>query len=173
MAAVPSVVKYSHIHFGVWAGLSEAKKDGFAEHCRPRHRFRAKPLGLRHAHGAGHRHRHHSTATGLLPCGGRVPNLSICAKVKRRWWPDFGKSTVKATLTELATLEGSLSGYGFSGTKATIAASSADLNSSGTFKGEFSGGIYGSSGDEAAGVFAFDGGDAGAFNGAFGGTSKP
>ena len=33
----------------------------------------------------------------------------------------------------------------------------------------FSGAVYGPDGSEAAGVFSFDGGDAGAFTGAFGG----
>ena len=38
------------------------------------------------------------------------------------------------------------------------------------FDGMFSGDIYGPSGSEAAGVFDFDGGEAGAFRGAFGGA---
>ena len=72
-------------------------------------------------------------------------------------------------LAGLATLEGTLSGNGFSGIKAT-AISHDDLDSDGTFEGEFSGGIYGPTGSEAAGVFDFDGDEAGAFRGAFGGT---
>ena len=47
-----------------------------------------------------------------------------------------------------------------------------DLDASGKFAGEFSGGIYGPDGEEAAGVFDFDGGEAGAFRGAFGGTNQ-
>ena len=81
---------------------------------------------------------------------------------------DFEDGEFTGVLAGLATLEGTLSGNGFSGIKAT--ASHDDLDSDGTFAGEFSGGIYGPTGSEAAGVFDFDGGEAGAFRGAFGGA---
>ena len=55
---------------------------------------------------------------------------------------------------------------------ATVASTHADLDHSGDFEGEFSGGIYGPAGTEAAGVFDFDGEEAGAFVGAFGGTNQ-
>ena len=65
-------------------------------------------------------------------------------------------------------LKGSLSGNSFSGTSAT-GITHPDLEATGTFDGEFSGNLYGPDGEEAAGVFAFDGKEAGAFTGAFGG----
>ena len=82
---------------------------------------------------------------------------------------NFKDSEFKGTLTGLATLEGDLTGNGFSGTTAKVSGND-DLDSAGTFAGEFSGGIYGPTGSEAAGVFDFDGGEAGAFRGAFGGA---
>ena len=55
---------------------------------------------------------------------------------------------------------------------AKVVSTHTELDPSGDFEGEFSGGIYGPAGTEAAGVFDFDGGEAGAFVGAFGGTNQ-
>ena len=82
---------------------------------------------------------------------------------------DFDKDEFKGMLTGLATLEGSLSGNGFSGTKAT-AITHPDLVSTATFKGMFEGGIYGPAGEEAGGIFDFSSTAGGAFRGAFGGA---
>ena len=82
---------------------------------------------------------------------------------------NFENGEFTGVLTGLATLEGTLSGNGFSGTKAPRSVTTTWI-ASGTFAGEFSGGIYGPTGSEAAGVFDFDGDEAGAFVGAFGGT---
>ena len=173
-AALPSAVKYSHIHFGVWAGLGDAEKDGTQK---------LADLGIGFVQNIGEGM---PEGTGI---GTATFNGDWVAVVQRQnsaaagafnqydggatLTADFNKDEFKGVLTGLATLEGSLSGYAFSGTKAT-AISHPDLDSSGTFKGSFSGGIYGDDGSEAAGVFSFMGGEAGSFVGAFGGgTSKP
>ena len=79
----------------------------------------------------------------------------------------------KADLTGLATLEGTLDGQRVLGHRGNWPVTHDGPEcSTGTFAGEFSGGIYGPKGEEAAGVFDFDGGEAGAFVGAFGGTPQ-
>ena len=50
---------------------------------------------------------------------------------------DFGKDTFKGTLTGLATLDGSLSGNGFSGTKATVRANDYGLTAGAEFSADF------------------------------------
>jgi len=80
---------------------------------------------------------------------------------------NFSEDEFTADLMGLAMLEGTLSGNTFSGTDADV--SHVDMVASGTFAGSFNGAIYGPDGAEAAGVFSFDGGDSGAFVGAFGG----
>ena len=84
---------------------------------------------------------------------------------------NFDKAEFTAALTGLATLSGTLANNGFSGSKATQIDHD-DLDKTATFTGEFSGGIYGPKGREAAGVFDFSGDEAGAFRGAFGGTNQ-
>ena len=85
---------------------------------------------------------------------------------------DFGKETISAILTDLATLSGDISGNTFSGTKATVEVNGHGLTEDGKFTGEFSGGFYGSKAAEAGGVFDFTSEDAeaGEFSGAFGGN---
>ena len=80
---------------------------------------------------------------------------------------NFSEDVFTADLVGLAMLEGDLSGNTFSGTDAEV--THGDMEGDGTFAGSFNGAIYGADGAEAAGVFSFDGGDAGAFVGAFGG----
>lgn len=166
MAALPSLEAYSHIHFGVWAGLKDNDKGdnsaigdlgiGFVQNY--------DGSGVTTAHVTG-------TATysgdwvGVVR-GSHSTSLSS-ANGSATLTANFSTDEFEADLATLATLEGSLSGNTFSGTDATV--SHADMNASGTFDGSFSGAIYGPDGAEAAGVFSFDGGDAGAFVGAFGG----
>ena len=70
---------------------------------------------------------------------------------------NFGKGTITATLTGLATLEGAIDTNTFSGTKATkmMLRDPHGLDSDGKFTGSFSGGFYGSKAAEAGGVFDF------------------
>ena len=166
--SLPVVEAYEHIHFGVWANLN-AKGSAIAD------------LGIgfvQNIDGSG--------VTEKQGIGAATFNGDWVAAVRRKYASDAEAGAIKldsgsATLTAdfedgeftgvlagLATLEGTLSGNGFSGIKAT--ASHDDLDSDGTFAGEFSGGIYGPTGSEAAGVFDFDGDEAGAFRGAFGGA---
>ena len=172
-AALPTAVKYSHIHFGVWAGLGAAKADGSQN---------LASLGIGFVQ--------NFSGSGLAPAqttGSATYRGDWVATVQRAnatggagditlddgpatLVANFGTKKFTGTLTGLATLSGSIGGNGFSGTKATVAHGA--LDASGTFVGSFSGNIYGPAGDEAAGVFSFMGGEAGAFRGAFGGTSK-
>ena len=166
--SIPAATEYSHIHFGLWANL-DAKGSAIAN------------LGIgfvQNYDGSG--------MTERQGIGSATFNGDWVAAVRRKYASDAeagainmdsGSATLTAdfedgeftgVLAGLATLEGTLSGNGFSGIKAT--ASHDDLDSDGTFAGEFSGGIYGPTGSEAAGVFDFDGDEAGAFRGAFGGT---
>lgn len=161
--------KYSHVNFGVWAGLGEAKKPsgaqdlsglgiGFVENISDE--GMTQKLGIGTATFSGDwvaiiQERH--TESFEMDTGG----ATLVA--------NFAKGTVRGVLDGLATLDGALSGNAFSGTKATNV-THADLNPTGNYTGSFSGGIYGEDGSEAAGVFDFDGGaSGGSFRGAFGG----
>ena len=88
---------------------------------------------------------------------------------------DFTKGTIEATLTGLATLEGTIADNRFSGTKATVADNTKSLTDGATFTGTFGGGFYGSKAAEAGGVFDFTSTNkkAGEFRGAFGGDRAP
>ena len=70
---------------------------------------------------------------------------------------DFSKATIKATLTGLATLDGTIDTNTFSGTKATVIAEDTEnphgLDMAGTFMGSFSGGFYGAKAAEAGWCF--------------------
>ena len=173
-ASIPMANAYSHIHFGIWAGLGPAATDGSQE---------VADLGIgfvQNFSGSG--------MTDRLGIGIVSYNGDWVAAVQRRnstagagaisldngpatMTADFDEGDFTAMLTGLATLTGSISDDGFSGMTATAIAHD-DLDSDGTFAGEFSGGVYGPAGTEAAGVFDFDGGQAGAFRGAFGGTNQ-
>ena len=172
-ASIPAAIEYDHIHFGVWAGLGAADKNGAQE---------LADLGI------GFVQNHDGSGmTERQGIGTATFNGDWVAAVRRQYASDAEAGAIRAdsdsaTLTanfetgkftgaldNLAMLEGTLSGNGFSGMTAK-AINHDDLDAAGTFTGEFSGGIYGPTGSEAAGVFDFDGGEAGAFVGAFGGT---
>ena len=176
---IPAPVAYQHIHFGAWAGLGEAAKDGsqkiadlgigFVQSIRDGMTGADMPnagtaeymgnwvAAVRAAHAAGE---------GGLSLTNGAASVST----------DFGKAKITATLTGLAKLEGSIDGSMFSGTKATAeSGNSHGLTSGGTFSGTFSGGFYGAKAAEAGGVFDFTSADAssGEFRGAFGGKKQP
>ena len=171
-AAVPMAKAYSHINFGVWnklAGASDAQT--------------IADLGIGFVQNIG------EGVTQKQGIGSVTYNGDWVAAVRRQYASDaeagaikvhsdsatlavnFDKGTFKGTLTNLATLDGTLADNGFSGIKAT-GIEHDDLDAMGTFTGEFSGNIYGKKGEEAAGIFDFDGGEAGAFVGAFGGSNQ-
>ena len=174
-ADLPMAMPYSHIHFGVWAALGEPNAKGVQK---------LTDLGIGFVQslpeGDG--------PTERLGIGSVTYNGDWVAVVQRRnsagsgaftmydggatMTADFDKDKFTAALTGLATLEGTLDGNGFSGMESPKAISHPDLDKTGDFDGEFSGGIYGAKGEEAAGVFDFAGGESGSFRGAFGGTNQ-
>ena len=95
---------------------------------------------------------------------------------------DFADNDIDVTLSGLATLDGSIDGNMFSGTKIVLQDSlpaTADvidanygLDGSGDFEGTFEGGFFGPRAAEAGGIFDFasDDNKAGAFRGSFGGS---
>lgn len=165
-AAIPTAVDYDHIHFGVWAGL-RGNEDGDNSVIAD------LGIGFVQNHDGSGVTTGHVTGTATYS-GDWVavvrPMHSTALSVEdghAALTANFSTDEFTGTLTGLATLEGSLSGNTFSGTDATV--SHEDMDASGTFAGSFSGALYGPDGAEAAGVFSFDGGEAGAFVGAFGG----
>ena len=166
MAAFPSLEEYSHIHFGVWAGLKDNEDGdnsvigdlgiGFVQNF--------SESGVTSGHVTG-------TATysgDWVAVVRAMHSTSLGAENgPANLTANFSTDEFTGDLVGLAMLEGTLSSNEFEGTDATV--DHADMDSSGTFAGSFSGAIYGPDGAEAAGVFSFDGGDAGAFVGAFGG----
>ncbi len=172
-AKVPDGAAYSHVHFGVWAGLSEAKASGAQS---------IADLGIGFVQSVG------DGMTGSdMPNNGTASYSGNWAATIQGEDPDgdgdislesgpamlsanFNKSEITVTLTGLATLEGDISGNTFSGSKATE--SHDDL--SGTFTGSFGGGFYGSQAAETAGIFDFASKDnvGGAFRGAVGGKKQ-
>ena len=180
-ANIPEATDYDHIHFGVWAGLKAAAKNGDQD---------IADLGIGFVQsigdgmtGADMPNNGSGTYTGNwvaaiqaadVDGNGAITLTSGAASLMA----DFGDGEITATLTGLATLEGDISGSEFSGTKATVAddntsnltASSDDV----AFSGSFMGGFYGSKAAEAGGVFDFasEDNEAGAFRGAFGADRK-
>ena len=165
-ASIPVADDYSHIHFGVWAGLTvnedgdnaglAALGIGFVQNYDRSGETAAHVTGTATYSGdwVGVVRPMHSTSLGR-----ENGSASLTA--------NFSTDEFTGDLVGLAMLEGTLSGNTFAGTDAAV--DHDDMDSSGDFKGEFSGAIYGPDGAEAAGVFSFDGGAAGAFVGAFGG----
>ena len=177
-AAIPEATDYKHIHFGAWAALGAPAKSGSQK---------LSDLGIGFVQSVG---------DGLS--GADMPNNGG-ADYSGNWAAavqgededgngdirlmhgaatlnaDFSKAEITATLTGLATLEGTIDTNTFTGTKAAVMAEDAEnphgLDVDGKFTGSFSGGFYGKQAAEAAGIFDFTSEDqeAGAFRGAFGG----
>ena len=181
-ATITEAADYEHIHFGVWAGLGTAAKDGSQT---------IADLGIGFVQ--------NFSKEGMTSVGGDkedMPN-SGSATYEGDWvaavqsmdvdgddgaislrsgaselTANFAKGTIAADLANLADLEGTIAGNAFSGTKATVKTNTLDLDATGTFTGEFSGGFYGASAAEAGGVFDFSSAKEGAFRGSFGGDKK-
>ena len=172
-ASLPVAKSYSHIHFGVWASLGEAAKDGAQK---------VTDLGIGFVQSIGDG----MTGADMPSTGMGTYNGNWVATVQAAAGggglamkngaatlsANFDKATVKATLTDLATLEGSIDGSMFSGTKATVGANAHGLTSGGKFSGSFDGGFYGTKAAEAGAIFDFESTNAGAFSGAFGGAKE-
>ena len=180
-AALPDASEYKHIHFGVWAALGAPAKSGLQE---------LSDLGIGFVQsigdglsGADMPNNGGADYTGNWAAAvqvededgdGDISLMHGAATLKA----DFSKAEITATLTDLATLEGTIDTNTFTGTKATVMAEDSDnphgLDMAGKFTGSFSGGFYGKQAAEAGGIFDFTSEDAeaGAFRGAFGGDRK-
>ena len=183
-AAIPEATDYKHIHFGVWAALGDAKKDGTQA---------ISDLGIGFLQ--------NFSGSGLTPVGGGrddMPNNGD-AMYSGNWvatvraadedgdgdislehgdatlMADFSDGEITATLMGLATLEGEISGNVFSGDEAEVMDGNPHgLDTEGKFTGYVAGGFYGDAAAEAGGVFDFTSEDqeAGEFQGAFGGDKR-
>ena len=180
-AALPDATEYKHIHFGVWAALGAPAKSGLQE---------LSDLGIGFVQSIGDG----LSGADMPNNGGGTYSGNWAAAVQAEdedgdgdislmhgaagLVADFSKAEITATLTGLATLEGTIDTNTFTGTKATVIAEDTDdphgLDMAGKFTGTFSGGFYGTKAAEAGGVFDFTSEDAeaGAFRGAFGGDRK-
>ena len=168
---IPGPVAYQHLHFGVWASLGEAAKDGAQK-------VTGHGSGFVQSIGDG------MTGADMPSTGSATYNGDWVATVQAaagdvalengaaKLAANFDKATVKATLDDLATLEGSIDGSMFSGTKATVGVNDHGLTSGGKFSGSFDGGFYGTKAAEAGAIFDFDSTNGGSFRGAFGGAKK-
>ena len=148
-AKIPSASDYKHIHFGAWANLGAAKRSGVQAPA---------DLGIGFVQSIG------DGLTGAdMPNNGSgtysgnwVANVQRAdeegdGKITLTNGPadlsaNFGKGTITATLMDLATLKGDISGNTFSGEKASAIRVTHGLNAEADFEGSFSGGFYGSQG---------------------------
>ena len=172
-AEIPEATDYQHIHFGVWAALGDAEKDGTQE---------IDDLGIGFVQnysdsgmtGADMPNNGDATYTGSWVAtvqeadedgNGDITLTNGDASIAA----DFGDGDITATLDELATLTGDIAGNQFSGIEAT--ATGGGLDTTADFEGSFSGAFYGSKAAEAGGVFDFasEDNEGGAFRGALGG----
>ena len=179
-AELPVPKEYKHIHFGVWAGLGEAAKNGSQE---------IAGLGIgfvQNYSGEGE--------TGNMPLQGEATyNGNWVATIQAedvdgegditlRHGPatimaDFEDDEIEINLVNLAMLKGDLTAgsSAFSGdADATGISGMYGLDASGNFEGSFSGAFYGSKAAEVGGVFDYSSDDMeeGAFRGAFGGDKN-
>ena len=172
ISGIPGPVAYKHLHFGVWAALGDAAKDGAQK-------ITGLGIGFVQSIGDG------MTGADMPNVGDATYNGSWVATVQSaagdyslgdgdaELKADFDKDQITADLTGLAKLEGSIAGSMFSGTKATVASSNSHgLTGGGKFTGSFDGGFYGAEAAESAGIFDFSSTNGGAFTGAFGGAKQ-
>ena len=170
MAKIPVAKPYEHLHFGAWANLGDAKKDGSQE---------IDDLGIGFVQSVGDgmtenmlirgtaTYKGNWAATVQEASKGPIALESGAATLTA----NLDKATLEADLMGLAMLDGDLTGSEFSGTKATVGAGNEyGLIAGGKFTGKFSGGFYGDGAVEAGGIFDFTSTDIadGAFRGAFG-----
>ena len=176
LADFPMQTAYKHLHFGLWNGLSGSGANKIAD------------LGLGFVT---------ATVDGMGMTGSDIPNVGS-ATYNGNWVAsvreadqdgdgtirlkdgdstvvaDFVKGEVDVTLTGLASLDGTIAGDRFSGTKATVVANDHGLTADAKFTGSFSGAFFGPLAAEAGGVFDYTSKDmkAGEFRGAFGGDKE-
>ena len=185
---LPEKTDYDHIHFGVWAALDDADNTS----------------GLQEVDGLGTGFVHNHDGSGMTET---MPNHGS-ATYEGDWTAavqaededgegaitlqhgaasmaaNFGMGKVTVSLIDLATLEGTIDGSTFAGSKdASFKDTNPDmandqaggmggLDITGEFEGTLQGAFYGTLGAEAGGVFDYKSDDMeeGAFRGAFGGA---
>ena len=172
-ADLPTQTAYKHIYFGVWAGLGNPEDDGSQK---------LEDLGIAFVQSIG------DGMTGAdMPNNGTANFTGNWVAAIRAEDDDgdgdivlksddatlaanFTKDEIEATLTNLATLTGSISGNTFTGTKVSDVSVTHGLDANGKFDGKFNGAFYGSKAAEAGGIFDFMSEDMeeGAFRGVFG-----
>ena len=174
-ADLPSAMDYDHVHFGVWAGLGEAAKDGSQD-------IASLGIGFVQSIGDG-------MSGADMPNNGSAMYMGNWAGTVQQAHPDgegkvsleqdeatvdadFSKGEIEVMLTNLATLKGDIAGNMFSGDEASGLSGEHGLDTEADFTGSFSGGFYGEKAAETAGVFSFstEDNEGGAFTGAFGGA---
>ena len=177
-AALPVAIDYKHIHFGVWAALGAAEKDGSQELSNLGIGFvQSIGDGLTGADMPNNGTANYSGSwVAAVQAGEEDGNGVISLKYGSAGLDaNLTKATITANLDGLAKLEGAIDTNTFSGTKATVDENNTyNLDSTGKFTGTFSGGFYGAQAAEAGGIFDFTSKGAvdGAFRGAFGGDRK-
>ena len=172
ISGIPAAVAYQHLHFGVWADLGMAAKNGSQE-------IDGIGIGFVQSIGDG------MTGADMPNSGSATYNGNWVATIEgaaggveltdgvATLTADFAKATLEAELEGLATLESTIDGNEFSGTEATVmAANMYGLTTASDFEGTFSGGFYGAKAVEAGGIFDFTSASSGAFRGALGGSTK-
>ena len=177
MAAIPEATEYKHIHFGVWAALDAAAKDGSQKIADLGIGF-VQNWSLSGLTGADMPNNGDATYNGNWVATVRAADNDGDGPISLRHGDatltaDFGMGKIDASLWGLATLKGTITANEstFSGTKATVMAGDPySLKTAGAYTGEFGGGFYGAKAAEAGGVFVFTstGAKAGEFRGAFG-----
>ena len=176
-ATIPVATDYKHIHFGVWAGLSDAMDNGMQT---------LADLGIGFVQSVGDG----MSGDDMPNSGGATYEGNWVAAVQKAdvdgdgaislqngaatLTADFEDDEITAMLNGLVTLSGDISGNMFSGDEATVGTNAHGLTSGADFDGEFSGGFFGPKGAEAGGIFGFasEDNEDGAFRGAFGGDKK-
>ena len=170
----PMAMEYAHLHFGVWASISDPDKAGMQEVTDLGIGFVQNTSGM----GLTMDMPNQDTATydGNWVATVQEQNKGDIAlqSGNAELTANLDKATLTADLKGLVKLEGALTGNMFEGTEAKAVFdlnNEYGLNAGGNFTGTFSGGFYGDKAVEAGGVFDFTSEDItnGAFRGAFGG----
>ena len=184
-AKIPDATPYSHLHFGVWAGLEEADENGVNALADLGLGFVAglsdMTAEMPNFGGAGYEGNWVANIEEADDDGnGDITHHSGVASMEA----DFGTGEVDVMLKGLASFDGTIDGNTFSGMKAATLLDSditaeglngaGGLAADGKFEGNFSGAFFGPLAAEAGGVFDFasDDNEGGAFRGAFGADQK-
>ena len=174
LAKFPTPAAFKHVRYGMWNKL-DAKGNTIADLGIGFVNPRADGGGMTGSDmpnvGTATYNGHWvaSVQEGDLEGDGTITHQSDDSMMTAR----FEKNEVTVDMTGLATLDGTITGDRFSGTKVSgLVAGKGRLDATGTFTGGFNGAFFGPKGAEAGGVFDYTSKDmkAGAFRGSFGGA---